>query len=542
MAKDYWGLSSNPEADDDPHAAASQPESVPQHDQSALPPKPADEPGHDQSQPDSPAPARKDLWAEATDITDPAHEEALPAENAQQDQGSWPTADPVVDEAPAEVAPETETAPEPAGEAEPATETEALPLIDELASSDSADEPAVVDAPADDAEATETTVVEEDATEQAETAPEEPEAAAAPKRRRNSLSRRKKAKTQVPEGAKKAKTTQKTAIGPTFEVPRPGGRLRGGRRRHRGLTSAVFFSVIALFAICLIAFTAAILVPKDVEADLSAQEKQDLRLDNYPTDAAAAFAVRYATECLSFDSAEDTNREERRSRLAGFATSGVDQDCGWNGQGKQTVVGTPFWDGTSSPVEEWPENARWLGIQATVSTNEGPRHTVSLAVPVYTDDPSTGEKFKVVGEVGQVPLSAQAEVPAREKPKIDADLSRQLQDDLISPYFTAWAASDDNVLSRYTAPNASDTARTGLSGASGEPKVTLVSVYVPADASGDSYSWQVGDTAQADVTIDWASGETTLSQSYRVTLTRADTGWFIQDVKGATVDPSGSEE
>lgn len=531
MAKNYWGLSSNPGAEGDAQTAPSQPDPVQEHDPAAISPRPATEPGHDQQQADSPAPVQKDLWAEATDITAPTQEETPSSETVQSDSGLWSTTAPWTDETPeeptSEVDPEPEDAPSPIDPAE----TESLPIIDELTEFEPTDEsePDPTDTDPDDG-------ANGDGDDDAgEPAPER-------SRRRSLFSKKKKDTSRLPEGAKKAKTATKTAIGPTFEVPRPGGRLRGGRKNHRFLSAAVFFSIVALLAIVLIAFTAVILVPKDVEADLSAQEKRDLRLDNYPTNAASAFAVRYATECLTFDSAKDTNREERRSRLAGFATSGVDQDCGWNGQGKQTVIGTPFWDGTSSPVEEWPGNARWLGIQATVSTNGGPRHTVSLSVPVYTDDPSSGEKFKVVGEVGQVPLSAQAEVPAREKPKIDADLSRQLQDDLISPYFTAWAASDNNILDRYIAPSASDTARTGLNGASGEPKVTLVSVYVPANASGDSYSWQVGDSAKADVTVDWVSDETTLSQSYRVTLTRADTGWFIKDVKGATVDPSGSEE
>lgn len=516
MAKDYWGLSSTPEADDGASADPSQPAPSTQHDQAENPPKPAAAPGHDQPIPNEPATVKQDLWASATDITEPELEQTpSPRESEQTAKDAWSAElhDPQTSDS---------------YSSHESVETESLPLIDQ--SSD-------------------TTPAEEDqqplAAESAEDIEETPESSSdesePPKKRRRGRSSKKRAQS-VPEGARKAKAERKTAIGPTFEVPRPGGRLRGGRKNHRILTGVLFFSVIGLLALALIAITAVVLVPKDVEAELSAQEKRDLRLDNYPTDAATAFAVRYATECLTFDSAEDKNREERRSRLAGFATSGVDQDCGWNGQGKQTVIGTPFWDGTSSPVEEWPENARWLGIQATVSTNDGPKHTVSLAVPVFTDDPSTGEKFKVVGEVGQVPLSAQADVPAREKPKVDSDLSRQLQDDLLSPYFTAWAASDTNVLDRYTAPNATDAARTGLDGTSGEPKVTLVSVYVPADASGDSYSWQVGDSAKADVTVDWTSDETTLTQSYRVNLTRADTGWFVTDIKGATVDPTGSED
>lgn len=572
--KDYWGLST-PDSDDHSPRPGQDPATEQGHrEESVLPQSPSTPPA-EESTPAAGPEEPKDFWSNAapTRPSEPEPSQDAPAPAAPQapapvppEPEPEPEPEPMVDENEVDgfASPSddpwagddpwstsddpwsTPAAEEPAAHQPqaqmpqtPSVETEALPLVEEPVS----------DAPSAPSPEEDAVPVAEDPHEEADEGVDDDPADAAPKRKRTRAVRRKKPRKSkkskkdsgdLPEGARPAKSEQKQAIGPTFEVPRPGGRLKGGRKKHQVWAGIGLVSAALLAAIALVAFTAVVLMPKDIKASLSDEEKQSLRLDSFPTDAAASFAVRYATECLNFDGSKQEAREERRQRLAGFGTKGVDPDCGWNGQGKQTLVGTPFWDGTVSPVSQFPDNARWLGIQAQVSTNEGDARTVRMSIPVYTDDPGIGNHFKAIGNPGQVPLSAQADVPSFEKPASDAELSRTLQTDLIGPFFAAWAKSDEKVLSRYISPEAADTARSGLNGTAGEPEVTSTEVFFPGND--DSYVWQVGDTAQAEVNVEWKNGDSTVQQSYRLTLARADTGWFITNVDGAVLDPTGSED
>lgn len=562
--KDYWGLST-PDSDDRPPQQSQHPViDQGQREKSVLRQKPSTPPATDQSQVVQPA-APRDFWSDAAPTQSaqptPVHTAPAPAapeppapaqpastpaddghagpELAAPSDDPWSTPDDLWStpddpwSTPAAAQPSAPQAPAPQPHS---VETEAIPLVEQA-------EP---DAPPATHTEEAAAPVNEAGPEVADEGIDDDPADAAPKQGRTKAKKARKPKktkkdsANLPEGARPAKPARKQAIGPTFEVPRPGGRLKGGRKKHQLWAGIGLLAAALLAAIALVAFTAVVLMPKDIKASLSEEEKKSLRLDAFPVEAAASFAVRYATECLSYDGSQQQAREDRRQRLAGFGTKGVDPDCGWNGQGKQTLVGTPFWDGSIASVSQFPDNARWLGIQARVSTDDGAARTVRMSIPVYTDDPAIGNHFKIIGNPGQVPLTAQADVPSFEKPTSDAELARTLQADLIGPFFAAWATSDEKVLARYISPEASDSARAGLNGTAGEPKVVSTTVFFPE--GDDSHAWQVGDTAQAETTVEWKNGDSSMQQSYRLTLARADTGWFITDIDGAVLDPTGTGE
>ncbi|MGW5847856.1 conjugal transfer protein [Streptomyces sp. NPDC055254] len=347
--------------------------------------------------------------------------------------------------------------------------------------------------------------------------------------------------------ASQSKTPARTAVDAGFDVPRPGGRLPAqGRRTHVAVRAALLITTCA-FALGSCGVAGLVIGKSSVAvqgADLNDEEVARYRLTEFPTQAAATFAEEYVTLCMTYS---PQNADKRRDALTRYASSGVDRDCGITGQGTQSVQQAK-WDGTIEELPEYGANGRYLGIQVKLSTGR----ITTLSVPVYVKDPATGSGLRIAGNVGEMPLASRGSVPVVKQgdEAVDQTLSDQLKGKVLPGFFKAWAASDATGLTRFTTTDASQSATTGLAGALASPEVQEVVALAPAGTEPNTaITYGQGQTVQARATVSWGgvaaalkgtpAPTTTVKRSYRLTLVNTAQGWFIKDIRGGVLDPTG---
>ncbi|MGW0752985.1 conjugal transfer protein [Streptomyces sp. NPDC002587] len=337
------------------------------------------------------------------------------------------------------------------------------------------------------------------------------------------------------------------AAGAGFDVPRPGGRLPAqGRRTHVAIRATLLITT-CVFALGSCGVAGLVIGKSSTavqSADLNDEEVARYRLTEFPTQAAATFAEEYVTLCMTYS---PQTADKRRDALTRYTSSGVDRDCGITGQGTQSVRQAK-WDGTIEELPEYGANGRYLGIQVKLSTGR----ITTLSVPVYVKDPATGTGLRIAGNVGEMPLASRGSVPTVKKDDevVDQTLSGQLKAKVLPGYFKAWAASDTTGLTRFTSTDATLSATTGLAGALASPEVQEVVAIAPAGSEPNAtITYGQGQSVQARVTVVWGSATaaakgtpaptTTVKRSYRLTVVNTAQGWFIKDIRGGVLDPTG---
>ncbi|MEW2044967.1 conjugal transfer protein [Streptomyces sp. NPDC005476] len=331
--------------------------------------------------------------------------------------------------------------------------------------------------------------------------------------------------------------TPKRASGRDFDVPRPGGRIPGGGRRTHVALRATLLITTCVFALGSCGVMGLVIGKSSgtTTAGLDASDATRYRLTEFPTEQAAAFAEQYAQLCMTFS--PDTSTA-RRTDLARYASSGVDPDCGWSGEGTSKAVSVT-WDGTAEKLPEYGDHGRYIGVQ--VRTDDGTLTT--LTVPVYVQNLKTGEGMRVSGDVGQMPLPAAADVPEVDQGDevVDDTLSTQLQKEVLPGYFEAWGASNATAMARFLTPDATLTATTGLAGRLTGPQIGTVVALVPASAQDTKpFAYDAGQAVQVRVAVDWTDAKgVTVRRAYRMTMVNTAQGWFIKDVRGGVLDADG---
>ncbi|MFJ3881326.1 conjugal transfer protein [Streptomyces sp. NPDC090077] len=329
-----------------------------------------------------------------------------------------------------------------------------------------------------------------------------------------------------------------------FDVPRPGGRLpSNGKGTHVALRATLLITT-CVFALGSCGVTGLVIGRSSVTVKPAALDGGDLtryRLTDFPVQSAAVFAEEYASLCMTYS---PENADKRRESLSRYISSGVDRDCGWNGKGKQQVQ-QANWDGTVEELPEYGKNGRYLNIQVAYTGGR----TTTLSVPVYVKDLAGASGLRVVGNVGEMPLPIRdaAPAPAKAEEVVDQELSAQLRDQVLTGYFKAWAASDTTALARFTTPDATPAAVSGLAGVLNSPVVQEVQALAPEGTeAGKKVTYSQGQAVPARVTVVWGGGggddakaEVALKRSYRVTVVNTAQGWFIKDIRGGVMDPTG---
>lgn len=322
-----------------------------------------------------------------------------------------------------------------------------------------------------------------------------------------------------------------------FDIPKPGGRASGGGRRTHVALRATLLITTCLFALGSCGVMGLVVGKSSgpSTAGLDAADVDKYRLTDFPTQQAATFAEQYAMLCMTYS---PESASTRRASLARYASAGVDAECGWSGEGTSTAV-SAAWDGTAEQLPEYGDHGRYIGVQ--VRTNDGTLTT--LTVPVYVQNLKTGDGMRVAGDVGQMPLPARADVPELDQDDevVDDALAQQLQQQVLPGYFTAWGASDGTAMTRFTTPDASKSATSGLSGRLSTPTINHVVALVPKSVQKtDPYRYPAGQAVEARVIVDWGDpkGET-VRRAYRMTVVNTAQGWFIKDIRGGVLDVQG---
>ncbi|RNL82545.1 conjugal transfer protein [Halostreptopolyspora alba] len=235
----------------------------------------------------------------------------------------------------------------------------------------------------------------------------------------------------------------------------------------------------------------------------------------FPTTAASAFAVRFASVYLNGEETAGDGERDRAEVLAEFVPEGeasAFDNVGTGLTGENIEVAT-------IDVED-DQNAV---VTLSVDINDEP---MSLDVPVYADDNAA---LVVSGEPALLAAPSTAELPSGESVENDTEVRDELRANL-EGFFEAYAETPDH-LTRYVEPGASVTEL---------PEDTVAfqeidNVVVPV-GSGDGE-----DVREATATVVWrlsgAEADTDTAadvrQSYELTVVKDGGNWYVRDIRGA---------
>ncbi|TXK38381.1 conjugal transfer protein [Nonomuraea sp. C10] len=242
----------------------------------------------------------------------------------------------------------------------------------------------------------------------------------------------------------------------------------------------------------------------------------------FPDDQAMAFAAQFAGVYLNF-SPEDA--VSRSSKLAAFVAEGMDQQLGWDGNGKLGAVAIQPYD---------IEVADDANAVVTVAFQSGPRR-LHLSVPVYYSGGDDGRRFVVSGWPAILPAPAPAQLPQVAGPETDDAATAELKPQL-EGFFRNYASGNTAELQRYV------TAGTSLPSFAGAFSFAeLKSVVVPVGGATREIEavvvWVVPGSAPAstdpDVTAEPGVTDGRLQQAYRLTVEKQGDKWYVDDIRGA---------
>ncbi|MDA0637044.1 conjugal transfer protein [Nonomuraea sp. MCN248] len=234
-----------------------------------------------------------------------------------------------------------------------------------------------------------------------------------------------------------------------------------------------------------------------------------------------AFAAQFAGVYLNF-SPEDA--VSRSSKLSAFVAEGMDQQLGWDGNGKLGAVAIQPYD-----IEVTDAN----NAVVTVAFQTGPRR-LHLSVPIYYSTGDAGRRFVVSGWPAILPAPAPAQLPQAAVPETDDAATAELKPQL-EGFFRNYASGNTAELQRYV------TAGTSLPSFAGAfTFAELKSVVVPVGGATREIEavvvWIVPG-AVASTTPDAAAGSGTadgrLQQAYRLTVEKQGDKWYVDDIRGA---------
>jgi hypothetical protein len=284
----------------------------------------------------------------------------------------------------------------------------------------------------------------------------------------------------------------------------------GGRWRRRLSRWAVALVVVVLLANGLVRLVERNTAPTADEIATLAAAK--LGQTGFPTMAAEAFAARFAMVYLSWDKKAP---DWRKQVLANYVTDGVlqgptGQQVGWDGVGKQFAY-------LAVPAGVQAQDQHKALVTVAVLVDDG--SWKYLQVPVFADD--TGA-LVVTGRPAYVEAPTRA-APADPPPPVDIDATASAQlTELLPGFFDAYAKSQAEQLT-YLVPTGS--------------RIHGLGNAVQFDSLGQVTVPNGGSQRVATVDVTWSvkmpGGTAKLTQTYDLTVVRAQDRWYIQRVQAS---------
>ena len=254
-------------------------------------------------------------------------------------------------------------------------------------------------------------------------------------------------------------------------------------------------------------------------ADIHSLVQAQLVGSGYPSQAAEAFAARFATVYYSWS--DQQVRGNRVTALAAYLPNSIPD--GWDGRGTQKVITGPYISGPTTSTDGknavvhlslQVDSGAWLFVDVPV-LSDGAGGLVVSAAPTLTTPPG------------------QAAYPGNDGliPNPDDSVSEAVSG-VLTGFFPAWSKSDTQALSRFITPDATAAARGGLGGAVsfGSIKDVEVAAAVPGQSTrlaAATVTWVVDDPAHSNVG--------SVSQTYLLTLEQISGLWSVKAItQGAT--------
>lgn len=327
--------------------------------------------------------------------------------------------------------------------------------------------------------------------------------------------------------ARRGAASQEEAVAADFDDYDPGGApppTRRGRRPRAGSGGRwwVWLGRAVLWAFLIVVLFNGIWWPlRGGVAQPSEGESTEDSGPQFPTTAASAFAVRFASVYLNGEEAAGGDERDRAEVLAEFVPEGETSafdNVGTGLTGENIEVAT-------IDVED-DQNAV---VTLSVDINDEP---MSLDVPVYADDNAA---LVVSGEPALLAAPSTAELPSGESVQNDTEVRDELRANL-EGFFEAYAETPDH-LTRYVEPGASITELPENTVAFQE----IDNVVVPVGSGGGedvreataTVVWQLaGAEDGADTDTDTAT-VADIRQSYELTVVRDGGNWYVRDIQGA---------
>ncbi|WP_433515627.1 conjugal transfer protein [Nonomuraea sp. CA-143628] len=239
----------------------------------------------------------------------------------------------------------------------------------------------------------------------------------------------------------------------------------------------------------------------------------------FPADRGMAFAAQFAGVYLNFTPAD---AQSRAGKLAAFLADGMDQQMGWDGNGKLAAVAIQPYDIEATSASD---------AIVTVAFQSGSRRML-LSVPIYYS--ADGGSFVVSGRPAILPAPGRADLPQLAKPENDdavaAELKPQLED-----FFKNYGSGDTTGLQRYVAPGKSITSFGGAF-----TFAELKDIVVPVGGATREIQvvvvWSVPSGATPSAEPDAADANAVgarLEQAYRLTVEKQGDKWYVDDIRGA---------
>jgi len=239
----------------------------------------------------------------------------------------------------------------------------------------------------------------------------------------------------------------------------------------------------------------------------------------FPQTLAGAYALQFGDAYLNFSPGSAIQRSDL---LATFMPTGTDAELGWNGAGTQTLQSEQV-----ASIQVLGAHTAIVTLLALVNKSQ----LIELGVPLY----SANGKMVVSGEPALLPAPARAVPPQAVAESSDPVAVTQLMTQL-PPFFRAYASGGQATLSRFLTSGAQVT---GLGGA-----VALKSVQsVTAPLGGATRNitvvvvWHVSSSSAGASLPAVATAPASLEMTYRMTVVRQGTSWYVQSIGTSTQSP-----
>ncbi|WP_189135102.1 conjugal transfer protein [Wenjunlia tyrosinilytica] len=287
--------------------------------------------------------------------------------------------------------------------------------------------------------------------------------------------------------------------------------------------------VLGVIAVLLLFFLAVNIGKKVNKSDVDAMVAKKVKAAgvSFPRGAAVMWAAPLVKTFATYD--EDFV-QQRSQALAPYAVNGIDEQMGWNGSGKQTVL-----DMVMSNDVQVADSSHAV-VSATVQVQDGSWRC--LAVPLYMVKRGRSTAFGLTSAPVYQPCQGLTSPPQgnRNSAPNDTGLASTFKSELLPPFMAAWAQGDSENLARYLLPGVKSF---GLGGAytgsddGGRPQIG--DVYVPSAKAGDPDHRTVTFT----VSLLGLDGKAVQQSTYQVEVQRRNGQWYFAGDPAAAVDQQG---